>query len=90
MTKKEFNKYLKNAFARIKMQNKSLTPKNLEIELTNEIIKDNDVYIAYAKVALHNLINSANIITLPDIIKEIDAVKNLYYINDLLIKANNL
>lgn len=90
MNKNECKKYIKRAFNRLKDQNKSVTPINLEIEMQREIKTESDLYIAYSKMALYTLLNSATDITAKHLTNEIDVMPRLYSKYEVIIKANNL
>ena len=53
MNKQECKKYLKRAYKKIKEQNKSITPSNIEVEMRKQIKAEEEIYIAYSKIALH-------------------------------------
>lgn len=90
MNKNECKKYIKKAFNNIKAQNKSITINNLENEMLNLINEDRELYIAYGKMALYTLLNSASFITDKDLEKEVDVLKIIYKDNKILEKASNL
>lgn len=90
MNKNECKKYIRKAFNNMKAQNKSITIKNLENEMLNLIDEDKELYIAYGKMALYTLLNSASIITDKDLEKEIDVLKIIYKDEKIVNKASNL
>ena len=62
----------------IQYNNKSITLKNLEIEM-NRVIRNKYLeYISYSKIALYILQNSATEITPKKVAEEIDSVCRLY------------
>lgn len=59
--------------------NKEITPDNMENEMIKEIKKQGSEYIAYSKIAVSNMLNSANsLITLNDLLEEIDVLVKIY------------
>lgn len=90
MNKTECKKYLRKAFNNIKKQNKSITIENLEIEMRKQINKDAETYVDCSKIALNNLLNSANDINTKDLIEQIDVVTQIYDERQLIIQASKL
>ena len=90
MNKTECKKYLRRAFNNIKRQNKSITIENLEIEMRKQINKDAETYIDCGKIALNNLLNSANDISAADLSEQIDVVTQIYDERQLIIQASKL
>lgn len=90
MNKIECKKYIRRAYERLSYQGKSMNPENLAKEMEKEINNESKIYIAYAKIAMHNLNNSANDITAKDLIEQIDVIHKLYSKIDVIIKAENL
>lgn len=90
MNKQECKKYLKRAYKKIEEQNKSITPSNIEIEMRKQIKAEEEIYIAYSKMALHTLLHSATIITTKHLEEEIDTMDELYNEVEIIIKANSL
>lgn len=79
MNKIECKKYLRRAYKNIVNSNKEITPENIENEMKKEIKKQASEYIEYSKMAVNNMLNSANsIITLNDLLEEIDVLIKLY------------
>lgn len=79
MNKIECKKYLRRAYKSIVNSNKEITPENIENEMKKEIKKEALEYIEYSKMAVNNMLNSANsIITLNDLLEEIDVLIKLY------------
>ena len=69
MNKQDCKKYLRRAYKNIINTNKSLTPENIEIEMKKEIKKQGLEYITYSKIAVSNMLSSANsTITLNDLL----------------------
>lgn len=60
------------------------------MEMDKVIEQEKQVYIAYAKIGLYLIKNSANEITANEIIKEIDVIPQVYSLDDLLKKANTI
>lgn len=90
MNKNECKKYIKRAFNRMKIQSKSMTPENIAIEMKREIDNESEIYIAYAKLAMHNLNNSATEITAKQLAMQIDVVPQIYNPIDAIIKSKSL
>ena len=79
MNKQDCKKYLRRAYKNIINTNKSLTPENIEFEMKKEIKKQGLEYIAYSKIAVSNMLSSANsTITLNDLLEEIDVLVKIY------------
>lgn len=79
MNKIECKKYLRESYKRIIAHNKDITPKNMEIVMRNVINEQIEEYIAYVKIAINNMQNSANKdITLKDLLSEIDILPKIY------------
>lgn len=79
MNKSNLKKYLRGAYKQVIALNKEITPENIECEMTKVINKEAKEYIAYAKIAVDNMKNSANsIITLNDLMGEIDILPRIY------------
>lgn len=90
MDKKECKKYIKRACNRLLKQNQKITIKNLEKEMENEIRKESEIYISYAKIALDTLLNSATVITANQLSEEIDVIDNIYKLPDIISKSKRL
>lgn len=90
MNKTECKKYLRKAFNNIKKQNKSITIENLENEMRKQINKESENYIDCSKIALNNLLNSANDIKVADLIGQVDIVTQIYDERQLIIQASKL
>jgi len=79
MNRSECEKYLRIAYKKLIAQNKSITTKNIETEMKNVIDEQAKEYIAYSKIAIYNMQNSANkIITLNDLLEEIKILPSIY------------
>ena len=79
MNKQDCKKYIKRAYKNLINSNKEITPDNIENEMIKEIKKQGSEYIAYSKIAVSNMLNSANsIITLNDLLEEIDVLVKIY------------
>lgn len=79
MNKIECKKYLRRAYKNIVNSNKEITPDNMENEMIKEIKKQGSEYIAYSKIAVSNMLNSANsLLTLNDLLEEIDVLVKIY------------
>lgn len=91
MNKSNCKKYLRNAYRQIIANNKEITPENIENEMIKVINKEAKEYIAYAKIAVDNMKNSANsIITLNDLLGEIDFLPKIYTKYAAIEKAEKL
>ena len=91
MNKSNCKKYLRNAYRKIIANNKEITPENIENEMIKVINKETKEYIAYAKIAVDNMKNSANsIITLNDLLGEIDFLPKIYTEYAAIEKAEKL
>lgn len=79
MNKNDCKKYLKKAYKQIIAQNKTITPQNIEDEMKKVINEQGLEYIAYSKIAVGNMLTSANsVITLNDLMSEIDVLPTIY------------
>ena len=79
MNKQDCKKYIKRAYKNLIDSNKEITPDNMEKEMIKEIKKQGSEYIAYSKIAVSNMLNSANsLITLNDLLEEIDVLVKIY------------
>lgn len=90
MNKTELKKYIKRAYARMKYQSKAMTPENIAIEMDREIKNESKIYIAYAKLAMHDLNKSASKVTAKQLVAQIDVIPNIYSQIDVMLKAKNL
>ena len=90
MNKNECKKYIRRAFSNLKVQSKEISTKNLSFEMDKIINQEKQVYIAYAKMGLYLINNSANEITANEIIKENDVIPRIYSLEDVLNKTNTL
>ena len=79
MNRQDCKKYLRRAYKNLMSANKKITPDNIENEMIKEIKKQGSEYIAYYKIAVSNMLNSANsTITLNDLLEEIDVLVKIY------------
>ena len=79
MNKQDCKKYIKRAYKNLINSNEEITPDNMEKEMIKEIKKQGSEYIAYSKIAVSNMLNSANsLITLNDLLEEIDVLVKIY------------
>lgn len=90
MNKTELKKYIKRAYARMKYQSKAMTPENIAIEMDREIKNESKIYIAYAKVAIHDLNKSASDITAKQLVSEINCLAKIYNQQDVMRKSQTL
>ncbi len=79
MNKQECKKYMRKTYKRLIDLNKSLNEENIEYEMKNILKEQMTEYIAYSKIAIHNMKSSGNInITLKDILAQIDILPTIY------------
>ena len=79
MNKQDCKKYIKRAYKNLINSNKEITPDNIKKEMIKEIKKQGSEYIAYSKIAVSNMLNSANsTITLNDLLEEIEVLVKIY------------
>ena len=79
MNRQDCKKYIKRAYKNLINSNKEITSDNMEKEMIKEIKKQGSEYIAYSKIAVSNMLNSANsLITLNDLLEEIDVLVKIY------------
>lgn len=90
MNKRECKKYIRRAFDNLCANNMTKNPKNLEICMRRIIKEESRKYIAYGKMAMYILNNSANNITANQLIKEIDIIPRLYNEIDLINKTERM
>lgn len=82
--------YVETAILQLKNRKKRITAQTLEKELDKVLKIDKKIIKAYVKVALNNIKHSANEITIKEIEEQIKVLKNLYTIDKIIEKANNL
>lgn len=90
MNKNECKKYIKRAYYRMFSQNKSMTVGNLEIEMKKVINDEADTYIAYGKIAIHNLNKSATEITAKELECQIDVIPKIYTKSQVIEKTKKM
>ena len=90
MNNNECKRYIKKSLSNLIKSKKVINPENIGLEMDKEINDDKELYIAYAKVAVHNLCNSANNITINDVLEEVDIIPRLYSYVQVIHKANTL
>lgn len=90
MNKSECKRYIKKSIKNILESNKRMTFRNLEIEMNKVMEEKYAEYIAYAKISLHTLQNSANEIVPKDVAEEIDSICKLYNKVEIIEKAKVL
>lgn len=79
MNRSECKKYIRKAYKRIINSNKTLNEVNIEYEMRNILNEQIEVYVAYYKIAVHNMKNSGNIeVTLKDILSQIEILQTIY------------
>lgn len=78
MNKTECKKYVRKAFNKMKANNMELTPKNMEKCMREVINNETRLYVAYGKMAMHILNNSATTISAKQLVSEIDVIPKLY------------
>lgn len=91
MNKQECKKYMRKTYKRLIDLNKSLNEENIEYEMKNVLKEQMIEYIAYSKIAVHNMKSSGNVeITLKDILAQIDILPKIYPKYKALNTANKL
>lgn len=90
MNKVECKKYIRRAYSQMALQSKSMTPENIAIEMERQINNESKVYIAYAKLAMHNLIKSASEINEKQLTSQIDVISKIYNKSDIVEKSKKL
>lgn len=90
MNKRECKKYIKQAFHVLSSQNMSMNPKNLEICMKKVIKQEERIYVAYGKMAMYLLNNSATDITAKQLAEEIDVIPRIYSEIDLVNKTESM
>ena len=91
MNKTECKKILKKAYKQAIAHNKNTTPSSIEEEMKNVLKEHGLEYIAYSKIAINNMQNSANdIITLKDLLEEIDILPRIYTKRLAIEKSKNI
>ena len=91
VNKTECKKYLARAYKQAILHNKSITTQNIETEMINVINNQAKEYIAYCKIAIYNLQNSANSsIKLKDLYDEIEILPDLYNSTSAIKRAKKL
>lgn len=78
MNKVECKKYIRNALKKISAKNISISEENLERCMKEAISDESRLYVAYGKMALHILKNSATEINAKTLINELDVIQRLY------------
>ena len=91
MNKQECKKYMRKAYKRLINSNKTLNERNIELEMKNVLNEEIMEYIAYSKIAVHNMKSSGNLeIRLKDILSEIDILPTIYPQYTAISIANKL
>lgn len=91
MNKVECKRYIKKSYKKLATKISDITPENMEIVMRNVINEQAEEYIAYTKIAISNMQNSANgIITLKDLLEEVDILPKIYTKITAIKKAENL
>ncbi len=71
--------------------NKSLNTTNIEYEMENVTKEQMTEYIAYSKIAIHNMQKSGNLeIKLKDLLSQIDILPKIYSKDQAINTANKL
>lgn len=79
MNKADCKKQLKKVYKQVIAQNKEITTKSIEEEMKKVMQEQMLEYIAYSKLAVSTLKNSANeVITLKHLLEEIDVLPKIY------------
>lgn len=82
--------YVETVMIEMKVKKEKVTMKNLESKLNTLLDKDKEIIIAYAKIALDNINNSANKVTVREMEAQIQCIKDLYTPEKLIEKARTL
>lgn len=90
MNKNECKKYIRKTFNNLLKQRKEITMQNLEIQMKKEINNEMKLYLAYGKIAIHNINLSANKITIKEMMAQIDTISSLYSQSEAIKKAETL
>ena len=90
MNRYECKKYLRRAYKRLVIQSKPMNPENIAVEMQKEIEKESKKYIAYAKLAIHNLNKSATKIDTKQLTSQIDVIDKIYNFTDMLSKIEKM
>lgn len=90
MNKRECKKYIKQAFNKLSLQNMEINPKNLEICMKRVIKEEERIYVAYGKMAMYLLNNSATEITAKQLAEEVDIIPRVYNEIDLINKTESM
>ena len=77
-------------YIKLKRKNKKITARAVEKEIEKITNKNKRIIMAYTKVALDNLRNVTNEITIKEMERQIQELKDLYTTEKLIEKANNL
>ena len=91
MNKQECKKYFRRAYKRLITNNKPISISNIENEMNNVIDTQKEEYIAYSKIAIHNMQKSGNVeIGLKDLLSQIDILPRIFKREIAINKANTL
>lgn len=91
MNKTECKKYLRKAYNRTIAHGKDITPNTIAEELKKVVEDQTQKYVAYSKIAVRNMQNSANeVITLKDLLEEIDILPQIYTEISAIERAKNI
>lgn len=91
MNKSECKKYLRKAYKKVIVHGKDITPKNIEEDMKRILEEQGQEYIAYSKIAVRNIQNSANgTIDLKNLLGEIDILPQIYTKVMAIDRAKNI
>ncbi len=91
MNKQECKKYFRRAYKRLITNNKPISISNIENEMNNVIDTQKEEYIAYSKIAVHNMQKSGNAeIRLKDLLSQIDILPQIFKRETAINKAKIL
>lgn len=82
--------YVELAIFELKKEGMEITTTALEERLDTILDKNKKIIIAYAKVALDNIRNSANGVTIKEMEAQIQVLRDLYTPEKLIERANKL
>ena len=88
MNKSECKKYIKRVFTKI--QTEDITLEDFVRQMEKEITEETSLYIDIAKIGINNLNNSANEITVKDLVAQVDVILKIYTNREIILKGSKL
>ena len=82
--------YMETVMLDLKFKKKPCTRENIQEKLNDLLDKDKEAIVAYIKVALYNIENSPDKVTIRKMEAEIQYLKDSYTLDKLIEVANNL